>query len=306
MKVAVTTSTFAEYGDEPLRLLRAGKAEIVRNPHGRTLTEAEAADILRDCAGVVAGTESLTGGVMDAAPGLKVISRCGSGLDNVDLQAALARGIQVRNTPLAPVAAVAELTLALALDLSRNITFMDREVRSGIWKKRMGRLLAGKRTGIFGFGRIGRRVAALFTLMGCETAFYDPGVPGDEHSKRMEADALLAWADIVTLHCPPQADGRPVLDAARLKLMKKGALLINAARGGLADETALAEALKSGRLAGAALDVFAREPYPPSGPLASLPGLILTPHIGAYAAESRTAMEVESVRNLLSVLNEKS
>jgi D-3-phosphoglycerate dehydrogenase len=302
MRVAVTTSTFAEYDEEPLLLLRAGNVEIVVNPHRRTLTETEAADMLRDCAGVVAGTEPLTAGVMDAAPGLKVISRCGSGLDNVDMRAARARGIQVRNTPLAPVAAVAELTLALALDLSRRITRMDREVRSGIWKKHMGRLLAGKRAGIVGFGRIGRKVAALFMLMGCETAFHDPCVPDDGNCRRMEADDLLAWADILTLHCPPQADDRPLLDADRLGRMKDGALLINAARGGLVDETALAAALQSGKLAGAALDVFAREPYPPSGPLASLPGVILTPHIGAYAAETRTAMEAESVRNLLAVL----
>jgi D-3-phosphoglycerate dehydrogenase len=303
MRIAVTTSTFAEHDEEPLLLLRAGNAEIVANPYRRTLTEAEAADILRDCAGVVAGTEPLTAGVMDAAPGLKVISRCGSGLDTVDLRAAQARGIQVRNTPLAPVAAVAELTLALALDLSRRITRMDRELRAGTWKKRMGRLLAGKRVGIFGFGRIGRKVAALFTLMGCETAFHDPGVSGDAGCKRMEADDLVAWADVVTLHCPPRPDGFPLLDAAMLERMNDGALLVNAARGGLVDETALARALRDGKLAGAALDVFAREPYPPDGPLASLPNVILTPHIGAYAAETRAAMETESVRNLLAVLH---
>ncbi|MDR2604505.1 MAG: phosphoglycerate dehydrogenase [Desulfovibrio sp.] len=303
MRVAVTTSTFAEYNDEPLRLLRAGGMEIVVNPHRRTLTGSEAADILCGCAGVVAGTEPLTALVMDAAPGLKVISRCGSGLDSVDLSAAQARGIQVRNTPLAPVEAVAELTLALALDLSRRITRMDREVRAGTWKKHMGRLLAGKRVGLFGFGRIGRKVASLFTLMGCEIAFHDPGVVDGGACRRMEAEALLAWADIVTLHCPPRADGLPLLDAGRLARMQDGALLINAARGGLVDESALAGALRSGKLAGAALDVFAQEPYPSSGPLASLPGVILTPHIGAYAAETRAAMEVESVRNLLAVLH---
>ncbi|MDR2124777.1 MAG: phosphoglycerate dehydrogenase [Desulfovibrio sp.] len=306
MRVAVTTSTFAEYDEEPLRLLRAGGMDIVFNPHRRTLAESEAADILRGCSGVVAGTEPLTAAVMDAAPGLKVISRCGSGLDNVDAAAARARGIQICSTPFAPVEAVAELTLALALDLSRRITLMDREVRAGTWKKRMGSLLAGKQVGIFGFGRIGRKVASLFTLMGCETAFCDPGVAGDGSCRRMEGDDLLAWADIITLHCPPRADGRPLLDAAGLGRMKDGALLINAARGGLVDESALADALQSGKAAGAALDVFTREPYPPSGPLASLPGVILTPHIGAYAAETRAAMETESVRNLLAVLHGKN
>lgn len=303
MKVALTTSSFAQYSDEPLRLLAERGIEAVMNPHGRALTEDEAIALLQGCVGVAAGTEPLSAKVMDAVPGLRVISRCGVGMDNVDLAAASARGILVRNTPDGPTRAVVELTLGCALDLMRRVTLMDREVRGGIWKKRMGNLLHGKNLGIIGFGRIGRAVADVFAFMGCRVSFFDPFVAGDQGAfQRRELNALLAWADIVTLHCAKPADGAKVLDASRIAAMKDGAWLINAARGGLVDEDALAEALRQGRLSGAALDVFAKEPY--TGPLAELPTVVLTPHIGSYARESRVQMEVDTIRNLLDALGQ--
>ncbi len=304
MKVAITTSTFAQYSDEPLRLLADQGIEAVMNPHGRALTEDEAIAVLQGCVGVAAGTEPLTARVMDAVPGLRVISRCGVGMDNVDSEAAAARNIQVRNTPEGPTQAVVELTLGYALDLMRRVTLMDRDVRNGVWKKRMGNLLHGKNLGIIGFGRIGRAVAEVFAFMGCQVSFYDPFVAGDQGAfQRREPGDLLAWADIVTLHCAKPADGSKVLDAARIASMKEGAWLINAARGGLVDEDALADALRSGRLSGAALDVFAKEPY--AGPLAELPTAVLTPHIGSYARESRIQMEIDTVRNLLDALGKR-
>ena len=303
MKVAITTSTFAKFSDEPLRLLAGRGLEAVMNPHGRALTEDEAADFLRDCVGVAAGTEPLTARVMDAAPGLRVISRCGVGMDNVDQEAAATRGILVRNTPEGPTRAVVELTLGYALDLLRRVSVMDREVREGLWKKHMGNLLQGKNLGIIGFGRIGRAVADVFAFMGCRVSFYDPFVTSDQDQfTRLEPADLLAWADIVTLHCARPPDGSKVLDAAGIASMKPGAWLINAARGGLVDEDALCDALQNGRLSGAALDVFDREPY--SGPLAALPNVVLTPHIGSYARESRIQMEIDTIRNLLDALDQ--
>ena len=303
MKVAITMSTFARFSDEPLRLLAEREIEAVMNPHGRALTEDEAISLLQGCAGVAAGTEPLTAKVMDAVPGLRVISRCGVGMDNVDQEAAAARGILVRNTPDGPMRAVVELTLGYALDLLRRVTLMDREVRDGVWKKRMGDLLRGKNLGIIGFGRIGRAVADVFAFMGCRVSFYDPFVNSDQGDhNRLELEELLAWADIVTLHCAKPPNGSKVLDAARIASMKPGGWLINAARGGLVDEDALCDALRDGRLSGAALDVFAREPY--SGPLSALPNVVLTPHIGSYARESRIQMEIDTIRNLLEALDQ--
>ncbi len=132
MKIAVTTSTFAQYSKEPLDLLRAAGYEVVLNPHGRALTEDEAVEVLQGCAGVVAGTEPLTAKVMAALPDLRAISRCGTGMDSVDKEAAAARGIAVRNTPDAPTRAVVELTVGFALDLVRGISRMDRDIRAGV------------------------------------------------------------------------------------------------------------------------------------------------------------------------------
>ena len=289
--------------DDGYKRLLAPSMETELRAELKRKAEDEAIAVLQGCVGVAAGTEPLTARVMDAVPGLRVISRCGVGMDSVDLEAAAARNIQVRNTPEGPTRAVVELTLGCALDLMRRVTQMDRDVRNGVWKKRMGNLLQGKNLGIIGFGRIGRAVAEVFAFMGCRVSFYDPFVTGDQGAfQRRETDDLLAWADIITLHCAKPADGSQVLDASRVASMKQGAWLINAARGGLVDEEALAEALRSGRLSGAALDVFAKEPY--AGPLAELPTAVLTPHIGSYARESRVQMEMDTIRNLLDALGQ--
>ncbi|MDK2954771.1 MAG: D-3-phosphoglycerate dehydrogenase / 2-oxoglutarate reductase [Desulfovibrionales bacterium] len=300
MKVAVTTSTFAQYSQEPLEKLRTCGATPVLNPFGRKLTEAETIEMLADCDGVVAGTEPLTEKVMSACPRLKAISRCGVGMDNVDAEAAKKRGVAVRNTPFGPTLAVAELALGLALDLLRNVSRMDRELRAGTWKKRMGSTLQGKKLGVIGFGRIGRATARTFAPHGVEIGFYDPFVDRAEEGERMELDVLLAWADIVTLHCSKPEGVAHLLGERELALMREGAWLINAGRGGLVDESALFEALKSGRLAGAAVDVFEKEPY--HGPLCELDNALLTPHIGSYARESRIQMELDAVENLLEAL----
>ena len=300
MKVAITTSSFARYSDEPLELLRRSGISYVLNEAGRVLAEDEAIDILRGCIGVAAGTEKLSRRVLDACPDLRVISRCGAGMDSVDLAAAKEKGIAVRNTPDGPTHAVAELTLAYTLDLLRCVTRMDRELRAGAWKKRMGFLLAGKKVGIVGLGRIGRAAAGLFAAFGAQIAFSDP-FASDSVYQQMELDALCAWAHLVSLHCSPPKDGTPLMNAERLARMRPGSWLINTARGGLVDEEALCRLLQAGHLAGAALDAFAREPY--VGPLVGLDNVILAPHIGSYAQESRIRQEVDTVKNLLEALD---
>ena len=300
MKVAVTTSSFAQFSDEPVRLLTGAGLEVAHNPYGRVLTEDEAVMVLSGCAGVCAGTEPLTAAVFDRLPGLKVISRCGTGMDNVDLAEAQKRGIAVRNTPDAPTRPVAELVLGLALDLLRHISAMDRTMRQGEWKKQTGRLLQGKVLGIIGLGRIGRAVAEMFRFMGCEILYYDPFVPECSGCTPLPLNDLLVRADIVTLHCPKTADGKPLIGDEEIRAMKDGAYLINAARGGLVDEASLYSALNTKKLAGAAVDVFVKEPY--TGPLLELSNVLLTPHIGSAAKEARIRMEVDAVNNLLQAL----
>lgn len=299
MKIAITTSSFAKFSDMPLHLLREAGIEYVLNPYGRKLTEDETIEVLQGCIGVAAGTEPLTEKVMESLPELKVISRCGTGMDNVDHNAAQSRGIAVRNTPDGPTLAVAELTLGYALDLMRKITQQDRELRSGIWKKRMGNTLQGKKVGIIGFGRIGQAVASVFAPLGVEIAFNDP-IATSEAYQSMSVDALLGWADILTLHCSKTGGECSLFTTERLQQMKKGSWIINASRGGIIEEDALYELCKSGHLAGAAIDVFDAEPY--DGPLKELDNVILTPHIGSYAMESRIQMEIDTIRNLLDAL----
>ena len=300
MKIALTTSTFAQYSDKPLAILRGAGHEYLLNPYGRKLTEDEAISLLHGCVGVVAGTEPLTELLIESLPELKVISRCGSGTDNVDMAAAEKRSISVLNTPDGPTLAVAELTLGYALDLLRQITRMNRELGSGVWKKRMGNTLKGKKLGIIGFGRIGKAVASIFAPLGVEVAFNDPMAESHTYRKLGVSD-LLAWADILTFHCSKIGGECSLFTTEQLRIMKPGSWVINASRGGIVNEDALYEMLKSGHLGGAAVDVFEREPY--NGPLTELDNVILTPHIGSYARESRIQMEIDAVRNLIAALN---
>lgn len=299
MKITITTTSFAKFDDQPLQLLKDSGFDVVLNPYGRKLSRDEVVKLAAEAVGLIAGTEPLNKSALEKLPLLKVISRCGVGMDNVDLEAAEKLNIKVFNTPFGPTLAVAELTVGLILDLLRKTTLMDREMRAGIWEKRMGNLLCGKRVGIIGFGRIGQKTGGLLRAFGCEIGYYDSvRIEGlkDLRIKRMELDELLRKSDIVTIHVSGKYE-KPLLGAKKLEMMKKGTWLVNVARGGVVDEEALLSALKDGHLAGAALDVFEKEPY--NGPFKELDNVILTPHIGSYAKEARVEMEMQAAENLI-------
>jgi D-3-phosphoglycerate dehydrogenase len=274
------------------------------NPYGRKLTEGEVLELLADCDGVIAGTEPLTARVLCAAKRLKVISRCGAGLDNVDLQAALDLGILVTRTADVPAQAVAELTLGLILDGLRGISRHDRTVRAGRWKKSMGRLLAGKALGLLGLGRIGKKLVQLVQSFDLTYLAWDRA-PDREFARiygvqYLTLDAVLDGADIISLHLAYEPALRNLIGAREIDLMKTDALLVNTARGELVDEDVLYRALRRGRIGGAALDTFTQEPY--TGPLRNLPNTVFTCHIGAYARETRVRMEMEAAENLMNAL----
>lgn len=295
-KVMISTSSFGEGDALPLKLLDEAGMNVHMNPYGRQLTPDECLSLYKDVDGIIAGTEILSAAVLKAAGNLKVISRVGVGLDNVDLEAAKQCGIKVFNTPDAPTLAVAELTLGLMLAMLRHLPRADREIHAGKWQKRMGNLLRGKVVGIIGFGRIGQKVAKLVSALDAEVVYCDPVVNITGY-KKMAQDDLLSQADIVTLHMSGGGKDSPLLRDEELRRMKSGTWLVNCARGGLVDEAALVKALQEKRLAGAALDVFTKEPY--TGPLSKLDNVILTPHIGSYAMESRIEMEIQAVKNLI-------
>ncbi|MEP6941493.1 MAG: hydroxyacid dehydrogenase [Betaproteobacteria bacterium] len=236
------------------------------------------------------------------APALKVVGRLGVGLDNIDVKACAARGVEVIPATGANAQAVAEYVIATAMVLLRGTYLSTQAVAAGAWprnKLSSGRELAGKTLGIVGFGGIGRLTARLARSLGMEVRAFDAQVNADDPAwtaegvHRSTLDALLASADVVTLHVPLTDATRRVIDADKLARMKAGAVLINTARGGVVDEVALADALAKGHLAGAALDVFEREPLAAGSPLATAPNLILTPHVAGVTAESN--MRVSSL-----------
>lgn len=303
--VAVSTSSFGRHDPRPLEQLRAAGYEVRLNPHGRRLERAETIALLDGVVGLVAGTEELDREILLAATELRAIARCGSGVDNVDREAAAERGIVVQSTPEPPAEAVAELTLAGILGLLRHLPAADRALRRGEWSKPMGRLLRGRTVGLVGLGRVGKRLVELLMPFVCPILATDP-VPDEWFAERhgirfVDLDRLLTEADVVSLHLAPPRGGGTLLDAERLAKLKPGAILVNTARGGLVDEAALVDLLAAGKLAGAFLDVFAEEPY--SGPLAELPQVLLSPHIGSYALETRARMEAAATELLLAALN---
>jgi D-3-phosphoglycerate dehydrogenase len=297
--ILITTSSFGAGGDDLLVRLREAGLTVTLNPHGRKLSEAEVGRLLEEHrpVGMIAGIEPLTGRVLSDAPGLKVISRCGAGMDTVDLEAARRQGITVTATPDAVTIPVAELTMGLILGLLRHIHTADASIRRGEWERPMGTLLMGKTVGIVGLGRIGTYLSRLLVPFGCSLVGYDPALKGHEVCRLTTLDDLIEASDIVTLHLPYSEEVRHLVGRERISRMKQGAVLVNAARGGLVDEEALGEALREGRLSGAALDCFEQEPY--RGGLAEFPQALLTSHIGSYAAEARAMMERQAVDNLL-------
>lgn len=300
-KVTITTTSFANYDRKPLALLEENNFDILLNPHGRKLEKEDVIELCTSAVGIIAGTETLDANTLDKLPDLKVISRCGTGLDNVDLGAAEKLGIKVFNTPDAPTLAVAELTIGLILNLLRKVNQMDIAVRNGKWEKLMGNLLTFKRVGLIGLGRIGRKVAGLLKPFECEIKYYDKGTIEDKglNAEKFELDELLKTSELISIHISSKEQ---IIGENEIRLMPEGAWLVNVSRGGVVDELALYKAIKDGHLSGAALDVFGAEPY--TGILKELKNVILTPHIGSYAKEGRVTMELQAVENLLKGLED--
>lgn len=294
---------FARHSTEALDRLRAAGVAFTINPLNRKLKEYELAEMVGSHDVLIAGTEPITARVMDAAPRLRLISRVGIGLDSVDLGAARKRGIRVSYTPDAPAPAVAELTIGLMLGLLRHIPAADRGLRAGTWHRFMGRRLDGLTVGILGVGRVGRRVISMLSAAFPAARILANDIVPDEafgraHGVRwVPAPALFAEADVVSLHLPLTPATIRMVDAGVLELMRPDALLINTARGPIVDEQALAGGLRSGRLKGAALDVFNEEPY--SGPLATLENVILTCHMGSMSEDCRARMELEATEEAI-------
>lgn len=300
-KILTTTSSFGKFDRTPIDMLESKGYEVIVNPHGRKLKKEEILELYPDIDGLIAGTEMIDEDAIACASKLKVISRCGSGVDSVDLNAVKKAGILFDYTPYGPTRAVAEMALALMLDLLRKVSLQDRALRDGTWKKHTGNLLYKKSIGIIGLGRIGKLLIELTKPFDLKYICYDKDPDEafcEQHNVKIsDLNNLLETSDIITLHVPYHKELENLIDQSAFEKMKSSAILVNLSRGKIVNEKDLFEALSHNRIKGAAMDVFEEEPY--RGQLTTLENIIVTPHIGSAAVEGRIAMEIMAVENLI-------
>jgi D-3-phosphoglycerate dehydrogenase / 2-oxoglutarate reductase len=304
--VLVTPRSFGRHDPSLVEEARAGLGELVLRP-GLAPGDPERDAILARADGWIAGLEHIDDALLARAPRLRVIARYGVGVERVDLDAARARGVAVTNTPGANADAVAELTITFVGALARSLPSAAAAVRAGEWPKVEGVAIAGRTLGLLGLGAIGRAVAPRARGLSMRVLAHDPALDAEAiravGAEPASRDEVVGGADFLSLHVPVLPETRGMVDAAFLARMKPGAFLINAARGELVDEDALDEALRSGRLAGAALDSLAEEPPRPGHPLVGLDNVIVTPHMGAHTDAATTEMGRCALADCLAVLD---
>jgi D-3-phosphoglycerate dehydrogenase len=302
--VFVTAPALAPCGVE--RLERAGW-RVLLLPEGEGGAAVERVMASEPIAAVISRTVELSARAIEACPSLRVISKHGVGVSNIDVEACTRRGVPVFTTPGANAQSVAEMTLALMLAAARRVPWMDREIRAGRWSRAQdGVELRGRRLGLIGFGQVGRRVAVVGAALGMRVMAFDPAEGGEpwpaETERADDVDALVARSDVLSLHVPLTARTRGMIDAGRLARLPPDAILINTARGEVVDEAALIAALREGRLFGAGLDTLALEPIAPDNPLLTLPNVVLSPHVGGSTPAALAAMAEAAVGHVLAVL----
>jgi phosphoglycerate dehydrogenase-like enzyme len=304
--VLVTPTSYGRYDDRLCSELEAAVGRVTFNTTGKPLTSTQLQDLLADVDGYIAGLDEIDAAALNGAPRLRVVARYGVGTNNVDLVTAAKRGIVVTNTPGANAVSVAELTVALLLNLFRPVLPAVTETRGGGWPRMRGLSIAGKTIGLIGLGAIGQEVARRLSAFDCRLLAFDVAADekfaGEVGATLISQSELLAQADVVSLHVPVLPATRGMVNAEFLAQMKPGAYLINTARGELIDEAALLAALESERLAGAALDAFQTEPPPPENPLLRHPRVLPTPHMGAHTDGAANTMGRCALADCLAVL----
>ena len=307
MKILVTpTSLKPDTKNLAMDKLRSFADSLVFNPTGKPLAEDALIPLLESCTGCVAGLDHFTAKVIEKTEGLKIISRYGTGVDNVDLTAAKEKNIIVCNTPGVNAQAVGDITFALLLCIARKVHILDRKTREGQWVRSNGIELYGKTLGILGLGATGKAVAKRASGFSMKVMAYDP-VINREYAEAngiisADFDTVIREADFLSLNYPLTDDTMHEISLDVMKSMKKGAVIVNTARGGLIDQSAAYDLLVSGHLGGLGLDVYEEEP-PKNSPLFELENVVLTPHTAAHTAEAVTAMADMAVKNLIDVLS---
>ena len=304
-RVLTTPRSFGKESPRPIELLEKVGIEVVETASPRPVSVENLEREIKGMDALIVGIDPVTAEVLAAADSLKVISKYGAGVDNIDLTAAKKRGIVVTNTPEANSHSVAELAMGVIFALARRIPYADRVTKLGKWERVSGIELLGKTLGIVGMGKVGRRLAKLALGVGMKVVAFDPYVTQDsiglEEVRLLPFRELLSVSDFISIHLPLTEETQKMFNRETLHLVKKGSYLINTSRGEVLDEGALVEVLKSSRLAGAALDVYSHEP-PANSPLLNLDNVITTPHIGAHTREAIERMGVGAAENVIAVL----
>ncbi|MDB5523944.1 MAG: oxidoreductase [Rhizobium sp.] len=304
-EIFVTPRSLTEAPHPAVEAMIGHGVEIVYATAGKLPDEAELLRLVPDVTGWLAGVEPVSPAVIAAASKLRVISRNGTGLDNLPLADLKSRGIAVRTADGANARGVAELAIAMIFSAMRHLPFTDQGLKAGGWPRRRGIEFFGRTLGVIGCGAVGGEVARLASAMGAHVIAYDPARPelgiDPKRFRWAEHEEIFREADILTLHCPPGRDGKRLIDRDMLKTVRPGLILINTARASLVDEAALIEALDERRVQTYCVDVF--DPEPPAFPgLASRPDVIATSHIGGYTEESVNRATQMAVFNLLESL----
>lgn len=305
-KILVTATNYSQLCAEAKKLFEDNGCEVIENTFGRPMTFDELKVRVGDIDGVIAGVDTWNDDVFAIAPKLKVISRFGVGVDNIDIEAARKRGIKVTNAAGGNANAVAELTIGLIIAAMRAIPQLHATTRQGAWDRFVGNELVGRTVGLLGFGNIAQKVARKLSGFDVTVIAYDK-YPNLEAAAKLgvtmvEADEVIGRADILCMLLPSLPETRRFMNADVFGRMKNGAYFVNTARGALVDESALASALSSGKLSGAAIDVYEREPSSADNPLFRLDRIVTTPHTAAETYETYTGIGAITARAVLDVL----
>ncbi|WP_369283394.1 phosphoglycerate dehydrogenase [Oscillibacter sp. GMB15532] len=304
-KVLVTSRSFGSIDSTPKDILEQAGYEVILM--GKDFDMERFAKTVTECDALIIGAHDFPVELMNRCEKLKVICKHGAGLDNLHLEEAKARGIAVCNVPGTNANAVADLTLGLMLSCARHISLGDRRVRQGQWKALTGKDVYAKTLGLLGFGAVARNVAQRAAGFSMRVLAYDPYVhvlpDGFEHVTLCESAAeVISGCEFLSVHLPLTEETRGMIGTAELASMRPGAYVINTARGGIVDEKALYEALASGHLSGAAMDVTEVEPMDTANPLLTLDNVVVTPHIGMYSREAIGAVSIICAENVAACL----
>jgi D-3-phosphoglycerate dehydrogenase len=308
-KILVTATNYSKLCAEAKQLLEDNGCEIIENRLGRPFTFEELKDIVHDIDGVVAGVDTWDEAVFQLAPKLKVIARFGVGVDNIDLEKAKQYRIKVTNVPGGNANAVAELAIGLILGAVRNIPALQQSARNGVWDRFVGAELKGRKIGLLGFGNIAQMVAKKLQGFEVELSAYDK-YPNADKARELNVtltsyEQILRESDVVSMHLPSLQETHHFMNNETFGMMKDGSYFVNTARGAVVSEKALYEALKSGKLAGAAIDVYEQEPVSADNPLFQISNIVTTPHTAAETYETYHLVSLTTAQAILDVFHDK-